>query len=614
MAARSSISKTLVWILMGLLFVGLAGFGATNLSGNIRTIGSVGDESIDAEDYARALQNELRAIQAETGQAVPFQQALESGLDSEILSRLVTNAALDHEAGRLGISVGDATLAEQLRQIPAFHGPNGAFDREAYRFALENGGLDEASFEQDLRQETARSVIQGAVLAGTPVSDTFTETLLGFVGEQRRVTWARLDTASLEEPLPEPDEATLRAFHEENGDRFTRPETRQITYAWLTPEMILDTVEVDEAALRALYDDRAERYNQPERRLVERLVFSDEDAAQAALSRIEAGEIDFDTLVEERGLELEDVDMGDVTRDDLDDAADGVFAASSGAVVGPLPTGVGPALFRINGVLAAQRTPFDEARDGLREELAADRARRVIETQAESIDDFLAGGATLEELAEDTEMRLGTIGWHRGVSDDIAAYEAFRKAAREVSQDDYPEVLQLEDGGIFALRLDEVRPPEPIPFEEVRDAVEEAWEDREVQARLTARAEDLIPQLSEGRNFDSLGLTPIETEGVLRTGFLPEAPQALIPTAFEMRPGEVRQVPDGAGVAILRLDEILPADMESEDMAALRARVVDQASNGVAQDLFEIFARDIRQRAGLQIDQAAINAVHASFQ
>jgi len=41
---KSKLSRTFVWILMGLLFVGLAGFGATNLSGSARSVASVGDK------------------------------------------------------------------------------------------------------------------------------------------------------------------------------------------------------------------------------------------------------------------------------------------------------------------------------------------------------------------------------------------------------------------------------------------------------------------------------------------------------------------------------------------------------------------------------------------
>src|SRR5680860_1627658 len=43
----SSISKSAMWILMGLLILGLGGFGVTNLGGGITRIGSVGDTVLD---------------------------------------------------------------------------------------------------------------------------------------------------------------------------------------------------------------------------------------------------------------------------------------------------------------------------------------------------------------------------------------------------------------------------------------------------------------------------------------------------------------------------------------------------------------------------------------
>ena len=100
MAKRSSISKTAVWILMGLLILGLGGFGAVNLSGNLRSIGTVGDKSISVDAYARQLQNEIRAIERQSGQPLPFARAQEIGLDRAVLP------ARDAGAGRLQTSRG----------------------------------------------------------------------------------------------------------------------------------------------------------------------------------------------------------------------------------------------------------------------------------------------------------------------------------------------------------------------------------------------------------------------------------------------------------------------------------------------------------------------------
>ena len=68
MASRGkSISKGFVWVILALLIVGLAGFGATNLSDNIRSVGAVGDKQIEVQRYVRALQEELRRIQKQVG-------------------------------------------------------------------------------------------------------------------------------------------------------------------------------------------------------------------------------------------------------------------------------------------------------------------------------------------------------------------------------------------------------------------------------------------------------------------------------------------------------------------------------------------------------------------
>ena len=64
-------------------------------------------------------------------------------------------------------------------------------------------------------------------------------------------------------------------------------------------------------------------------------------------------------MVAARGLDLVDVDLGDVDRAALEGAADTVFGAQVGDVVGPLETGIGPALFRVNAMLSAQVTSLN---------------------------------------------------------------------------------------------------------------------------------------------------------------------------------------------------------------------------------------------------------------
>ncbi|SDW37555.1 peptidyl-prolyl cis-trans isomerase D [Ruegeria halocynthiae] len=611
-AGMKNLSKTFVWILMGLLMLGLAGFGATSLTGTVRTVAQVGDESVTVDAYFRELQREIRAVEAQTGQPMQISQAHDIGLDQLALSRLIALAALDNEVGQLGISIGDENLQNEIVQIPAFQGVDGTFDREAYRFQLEQVGMSDTEFESDLRKESARTIVQGAVMGGVEMPRTLTDALSSFVLARRSFTVATLSADALESPVAEPTEDQIQTFYDENTDQFTLPRTKQLTYAILSPEMLLDTIEVDEDSLRRLYDQRAEQYFQPERRLVERLTYPNEEAATEALAQLEVGGADFEQLVRDRELELSDVDLGDVTREDLGDAADAVFAAEIDDVVGPLPSVFGPALFRINGSLAENNVSFEDAEPELREELAADRARRQIEAQAEDINDLLAGGATLEELVGETELELGQIDWTQQNDDGVAAYDGFRSVAEAVQEGDFPEVAFLEDGSIFALRLNEVLEPRPEPLESAQARVATAWTRAETAKALQNQANSVLTQLATDGDFTATGL-PFRVENALtRTAFLEDAPVDFMTQVFELEPGELRVIPGNGTALIVRLEEELPP-AETDEQRQMQDALAAQLDQALAQNIFDIYVRNARTRARPVLDQQALNAVRASY-
>ncbi|UWQ93128.1 SurA N-terminal domain-containing protein [Rhodobacteraceae bacterium M382] len=608
-----SISKTMVWILMGMLIVGLAGFGAVNFSGSVTSVALVGDQEIDVQSYARELQREQNAVQAQTGQAMPMSQMRELGLDRVVLSRLITLAALDHEVAELGLSIGDENVQREILEIDAFQDIQGNFDREAYRYQLDQIGLSEVEFETDLRSEAARTLVQGAILTGVQMPHTLIDTLTDYIGARRSFTWTRVTPEDVVLTQVMPSDADLRAFYESNPDQFTLPETKQITYARLTPDMLVDQVELDETALRELYDQRADLYQTPERRLVERLVFADDAAASNAMAQIEVNGTNFDLLVEQRGLTLSDVDLGDVTLGDLGAAGEAIFAAQVGDVVGPLPSDLGAALFRVNGRFDARTTTFEQAEPELREELASERARRLVESQAENIDDLLAGGATLEELGDETDLALGKIDWTADSNDGIAAYSAFRSIAEAVQPTDFPTVEFLEDGGLFALRLDSVLPPRPEPFEDAKAKVLAAVQADRLTQALTAEADRILADLVTSGDFLATGL-PVKVEnGLTRTAFIDNAPADLMTQVFDMEPGDLRIVQDREQVLIVQLDEALPPE-QTDDLTQLTQALQIQVNQALGQALFTAYATDAQMRASPRVDQQALNAVAASFQ
>ncbi|AJE47711.1 peptidylprolyl isomerase [Celeribacter indicus] len=605
-----------IWGILALLIVGLGGFGTANFGSGVNRVGSVGDEEITVPDYANALRSQMRGIEAQTGQALSLQQALDFGLSQQVLSQLITQAALDGETARVGISVGDDQVRRELMAIDTFKGVSGRFDPEVYSDLLARNGMNRKDFEAGLRKDAARAVLTGALATGITMPNSYGQVVVDWLGERRTISVATLTPADLETGTPLPSDSDLEAWYDAHPESYTAPETRRITYAWVTPAMLTDEVELNEEALRALYEENISSYVQPERRLVERLVFGSTEEAQAAADRIAAGETGFEEEARARGLELIDTDMGDVGRDDLAaPTAEAVFGLEGTGVVGPVESDLGPALYRVNGTLEGHEIPFEEARDELAVEMAGDAAARLIADRLEEFDDLLASGATLEDLAAETPMDLGTIDWTPDSEGGIAAYTDFQNAAAAVQEGDFPEIVELSDGGIFALRLDGIVPATLRPFEEVRDQVSADWEADAVLRALTARAEALETQVATGTAIADLGLPSETFEAITRQGYVASMPQGFIDAVFApgLTAGGTTIVPGEGQVVIAKVNRI-DAPEQNEDNAAIAQGYITSAAQGAAQDAIAAFANAIRTREGVTVNDSALTAVHSQLQ
>jgi len=611
---RKAGTTVMGWILMGMLIAGLGGFGVTNFGGSVSSVASVGDATVSVDDYVRQVRQETSAFSESLGVQIGVPEALAFGIDKQALASLVTRAGLDNEAKAAGVSVGDQTVAAEVVKQQAFQGISGAFDRSTYRMVLEQNGWTESEYETALRGDVSRSLLQGAVSGGFAAPDPVVDALYRWIAERRGFSMIRLAESDLAVPVPAPTEDEVKAHYDANIDRFTQPEAKRIAYALLLPEMVAADQPVDEAELRKMYDDRLSEYVQPERRLVERLVYPVAAARDAAKATLDAGEASFESLVEARGLTLDAVDMGDVSEADLGPAGAAVFAAAEGGVVAA-ETDLGPALFRVNGILDGQETAFEDAREELASEARIEAARRDIAARVEEIDDLLAGGATLEDLARDLGMEFATLDHVPGQqgAEPVEGYQAFRDAADAVAEGDFPEAIVLDDGGVVAIEFLETVPAAPIPLDAAKEAVAEDWRAGALEKALSEQAVAFRAAVEGGATLGSLGIVDVTPE-IARDGFVEGAPPALMTTVFGMAEGDMTVIDEEGFVALVHLDHILAAEETGDEADALKEALAAQIEQAFSQDAFTAFSGAVADRAGITIDQTAIDAVNASLQ
>lgn len=612
---RGSGNSKTMWVIIGLLMLGLTGFGIGGLGGGtIRTIGSVGDEPIPIATYARGMQNAMATLNQQAGRILSPAEIEATGVQGQVLDAVVGLAALNNEVTQKGLSVGDDAVRETIVGNPQFRGANGSFDRAGYEFYLERQlGISVAEYEELLRKENARSILETAIVGGIESPGTASRAVLDFALQERSMDWAELTADLLPEPVADPTDDQLRAFYDANADDYRTLRTRNITYVWLNPSDLSEQVDVSDAELQDSYDAQADRFQKPEQRAVDRLVFSDAEAAAEARRRLDAGDVTFSALIAERRLGETDISMGEVERGDLSDEADAaVFAAEGPGIVGPVESALGPALFRINALLAEDVTTLEEATDELRDELAGEKARRLVNDLVTEIDDLLAGGATLEELGRDTAMVLGTVALNADATDTIVGYEAFRQAAEAAQEGDFPELVDLDDGGVFALRLDGIDEPAPIPLEEIRARVSADWKAEQTLAALRALATGYVAEIAQGTEPEALIWNVEET--LTRASFVDNLPPTTVSELFRLEaPDDIAIVDDADRVVLARLTDITPFDAEGEEAAAALDRLKRQREAQVALDMLDLFSRAVQDRSQVSLNRSAINQVNSQL-
>ena len=222
--------------------------------------------------------------------------------------------------------------------------------------------------------------------------------------------------------------------------------------------------------------------------------------------------------------------------------------------------------------------------------------------------------AQLSDVAEQTDMVLGELDWTQDVSNGIAAYAAFRDVVAAQDVADFAKLESLDDGGLFAVEIVDVRAPALIPLDDIRDDVVAGWVAQESAAAVIAEAEAKRARLNEGvQDFGFLGLDAVQENGLTRRGFVNGAPTNFLTEVFNMEVGNMMVLPNGADAIIVRLDAVTGADPEDEVFAAESAAIAESAGESLAQDIYELYTRTVQLRTDVSINDAAINAVHTNF-
>lgn len=489
-ASQNGVVKILLILLAGSFVVW--GVGDMLGGGNRVVLAKVGDREVTQQDFEEALGREVGRLRQMFGQSLSEEQVKAMGLEQQVLGRLVDQNLIEQRAEALGIMIGKNAVRKQLYENPLFHNEAGEFDAAGFRAILQANNISEDRFIHNIQKDTAvRILFDGFALPEVDQS-AYAKTLLQHRYQQRVVEILTIP-ANFRQQKNEPSEVELQQYYQEHAAEFEVPEYRDFSYIRFGIDEVINDIKPSDDEVESYYQTHLGEYSQPEKREVTQYLFDDEAAAQAAKEALLAGK---------SGFSNEKSSLGEVSYNDLPSAeiAEAIFATEQGHYSAPVKTVLGWHVLKVNRIIAPKNKPLAEVKKEIVQRLSEERAGDRLFELSGQVEDELAAGMALAEVAQKhgfelkTAKEIGRDGISKkGERFDAADGEFILSQAYTTASGESSSLSITPDNTHYVVTaVTQIEPSKVKALDEVKGKLLDLWAKEQQKVQLNAIAAEML--------------------------------------------------------------------------------------------------------------------------
>jgi len=627
---RERLTGVLAYTILGILVIPFALVGVNSYfsSSGDNIVARVNDTEILTNDFNQSFSNYRRRMQSIMGaqyDPVQFDQLI---VRREHLDNLIDQELITQAAQSMGLDVDDATLAEEIRQIPAFQ-VEGQFNADVYQSRLMSQGMTPNQFQTEMRAQFVINQLPRNIAESSIATSVEIEEFVGLLDQKRTFNAVLVPADATESPV-DFSEDEIVAWHESHSEDFQSEEQVTVEYIELDAALLPVGLPPEEDYLRDQFESQSARFISPEQRQVSHILI--EVAADASEAEIETarqtaedlsrrakeGE-DFATLAAENSQDTGSASAGG----DLGWVESGVMVQAfenamyelsmESPISEPVQTGFGWHVILLKEVRESTGMSFEEARMTLVSEYEEDIAARAFLEQADRLVDLIyEDPTTLESAALVMELPVKVAGpFPRSGGEGVAANPEVVQAAFSdlvLLQGSVSDPVNLDENRLVMLKLKEHLPVALKPVEEVRDEIIATLSDNLARDNANARAVELLAALQSGdAELEELvaesDLVYARHEEVNRNAVVPDAMLVQeifrLPSPLENSPIEA-VLPTTQGFAVVQLESVVQGELDSDTMMVQQQyeRVI---ANGNASLENAALMRQLRTAAKIEV-------------
>ena len=601
------------WLVIFLTLLVFPSFVATGIYGYNRftsadaAVARIGGEVISPQQFEAAHRERLEQIRQALGENFDPAVFDSPAAREASLNALLGERALRREAVDSHVTVTENRLRAVIGSIPAFQ-EEGRFSYERYRTLLGAQGMNEAVFEQRVREDLARQMLLESVARSAIVPAELTERLAALVQETRTVRERRFGPEDFVARVSVGDDA-IKAYYAANQAQFEIKESIDVQLLALTLDDIARQVSVPPAELQSYYEQNKASFAEPEQRRASHILLTVGEGgsakdkagarklAQELLGRARARPEDFAQLAREHskdpGSAANGGDLGFFGRGMMvkpfEDAA---FGLKPGEISDIVETDFGLHLIRITETKGGEVLPFEQVKEKIESSFRQQQAQKKFAEAAEQFTNIVYEQSdSLQPAADKLGLKIQTV---TGVTRDgvprggpgaaLLTSAAVQALFADDALNKKRNIAAVEVGGstLVSARVAEHRPALLRPVEEVSAQIRERLV-REQAGRLAREAADAAAEALRKAPAEAGFSAPRTVSRGQAEGLTPDAVKEVMRVPADQLPAfVVAGSAMGAQSVFWVIDSKRPAKTEPQALEQLRRSVEQQL--GAADD------------------------------
>ncbi|MBS9781235.1 MAG: SurA N-terminal domain-containing protein [Gammaproteobacteria bacterium] len=469
-----------VYIVIGLLLVGMAGFGTSQFglggSTSRQTLLSAGDAEVSIREY----DNRLRYIQQVNPNLEPNQAK------AIAIASLKQRLALADYLNRHPFAASNEQINLAISNDQTFF-ENGKFSAEVFKTKVKQMAGTAKNYRRSVSKDLSTQDFQMSIAGTGIVSAAEVQPYLAMQSLSRDISVAKIPANRFTATA---DDKEISDYYTAHKDNFMTEEKYDIEYIDFDPKNIAKTVEVsDEEVAATIAPPRQASY----------YLFADEATAKTAFDSVASG-TKMTELAKILGDKIEDSgDLGELssvaTADALipQSAIDAIFALGNiGDVTAPITVDGSVYLFELNKKASA---PSESAKAQAKLKLQLKKAEPQITELSKKLEVvFDKVTPSLESINKDTQLPIAktgliTVSSKQGIFETPEIVAAVEKGDKVIGKLQEPIIL---GDRVVLYRFATIEKPQQKPLSEVKSDVEQLVIADKIKTQMQTAAKNLI--------------------------------------------------------------------------------------------------------------------------